>query len=103
MSSRIVTTNEMKTRIAVLKLQRERLLQRLQRQKKREAFIRKNLSRIQALKMDGWPRLKNMKDRIRWIDLVYEAKIAGVYAISTANCDVIAQLNRFAKELNHKS
>lgn len=94
---------ELKARIEFLKLQKKKLLERYERQKRREAFIKKHSQRILSLKMDGWPRLTNMKDRIKWIDLVYEAKIAGIYGIGTSNCDVIAQLDRFARELNKAS
>ena len=67
--------------------------------KRREAFIKSNMKRITALSMDGWPRTRNMKDFRKWIDLIYEAKIKGIYGFGTSNCDVIAQLSRFAKEL----
>jgi hypothetical protein len=95
---RPVSNKELKVRMEYLKLQRLRLLERYERQKLRDAFVEKNLKRIKDLKMDGWPRLMQMKDRLKWIDLVYEAKIAGVYSIGTANCDVIANLNRFAHQ-----
>lgn len=52
--------------------------------------------------MVGWPRTKQMKDYIKWLDIIYEAKIKGIYAIGTSNCDVIAQLNRFAKEQTNR-
>jgi hypothetical protein len=95
---------EIKARIEFLKLQRLKLLRRWEREKRRRAFIKKNIKKIMALKTTGWPRLKDMPDRYKWIDLVYEAKIAGIYGIGTANCDVVAQLERFAKEpLKEKS
>jgi hypothetical protein len=40
-----------------------------------------------------------MKDYRKWLDLIFEAKIQGIYGLGTSNCDVIAQLNRFAKSL----
>lgn len=91
--------SELKIRTEFLKLQRKKLLERYEREKLREAFVKKNLKRILELKTDGWPRLKSMKDRLKWIDLVYEAKIEGIYSVGTANCDVVAQLDRFAKEI----
>lgn len=96
---RATNTKELKLKIEYLKYQKMRLLQRYERQKKRDAFVKKNIKRIKSLRMDGWPRTMQMKDRIKWIDLVYEAKIVGVYSIGTANCDVIANLERRAKEL----
>lgn len=93
---------ELKARLDFLTLQREKLLKRWEREKKRQDFIKRRVKKILVLKMDGWPRLKEMPDRHKWIDLVYEAKIAGVYGIGTSNCDVIAQLNRFAKQLPTK-
>lgn len=92
-------SDKVKLEQAYLKLQYRKLLARYERQKKRDAFIRSNLKSITPLSMDGWPRLKNMKDYLPWIDLVYRAKIEGIYSIGTANCDVIAQLNRFAKDI----
>lgn len=94
----MTNNNEIKLRIELLKMQRENLIARYERHKKRTAFIKKHLKRISALSMEGWPRTKNMKDYIKWFDLVIEAKINGVYAIGTSNCDVIIQLNRFAKD-----
>ena len=92
-------SDELKLREAVLKLQHQNLIRRYERQKKRDAFVERNKKQILDLSMDGWPRMKNMKDYRKWLDLIYRAKIAGIYAIGTANCDVIAQLNRFAKEI----
>lgn len=92
-------SDELKLTAAVLKLQYNNLLRRYERQKRREDFIKKNLKAILSLSMDGWPRTKNMKDYRQWLDLVYKAKLSGVYAIGTSNCDVIAQLSRFAKEI----
>ena len=91
-------SDELKLNAAVLKLQYNNLILRYERQKRRESFIKKHLKEILPLSMDGWPRMKQMKDYRKWIDLVYKAKINGIYGIGTANCDVIAQLNRFAKE-----
>lgn len=96
----MVNSKEMKLKIELLKLQRENLIVRYERQKKRTAFVKKNLKRILALSTEGWPRTKNMKDYIKWVDLVIEAKIEGVYAIGTSNCDVIVKLNRYAKEIS---
>lgn len=98
---RQANSKELKVKIEYLRLQKARLLERYERQKKRDAFVKKNLKRIRALRMDGWPRNMQMKDRLKWIDLVYEAKIEGVYSIGTANCDVIANLERHAKQFNN--
>lgn len=98
---RQANSKELKVKIEYLRLQKARLLERYERQKKRDAFVKKNLKRIKTLRMDGWPRTMKMKDRLKWIDIAYEAKIAGVYSIGTANCDVIANLNRRAKQLNN--
>lgn len=84
----------------LLLLQRENLLKRWLRKKKRNAFIKKRLNKILPLSMDGWPKTSNMKDYPKWIDIVIEAKIKGVYGIGTSNCDVIANINRFANELS---
>lgn len=92
-------SEELKLTAAMLKLKYENLIRRWERQKKREDFIKKNLTRILSLSMQGWPRTNNMKDKRKWIDLVFEAKIKGVYGLGTSNCDVIAQLERFAKEI----
>ena len=99
---RRLNNKELSVKIEYLKLQRQRLEERFERQKKRDAFVRKNLKRIMSLKMDGWPRLTQMKDRHGWLDLVYEAKIAGIYSVGTANCDVVANLERFAKEISNR-
>lgn len=92
-------SDELKLTAAVLKLQYNNLIRRYERQKRRESFIKKNMKEILALSMDGWPRTKNMKDYRKWLDLIYKAKISGIYSLGTSNCDVIAQLNRFAKEM----
>lgn len=92
-------SEELKLTAAMLKLKYENLIRRWDRQKKREEFIKKNLTRILSLSMQGWPRTNNMKDKRKWIELVFEAKIKGVYGLGTSNCDVIAQLERFAKEI----
>lgn len=84
---------------ALLKMQRDNLIKRYERQLKRDAWIKRHKKQILALDITGWPRLKQMKDRVKWLNLVYKAKIAGVYGIGTCNCDVVAQLHRFAKEL----
>jgi len=87
-------------KIQFLELQKQRLLLRLERQAKRNDFIKGNIEKIMALSMDGWPKTKNMKDYVKWLDIVYDAKIKGVYSVGTANCDVIANINRFAKEIS---
>lgn len=92
-------SEELKLKTAVLKLQYDNLIKRYERHKRREAFIKKHLKEITPLSMDGWPRMKQMKDYRKWIDIVYKAKINGIYGLGTANCDVIMQLNRFAKEI----
>lgn len=89
---------EFKLAAAILKLRYDNLIKRYERQKIREAFVKKNRKRILKLSMIGWPRTREMKDYIKWMDLVYEAKIKGIYAIGTSNCDVISQLSRFAKQ-----
>lgn len=96
----MTSAEETKLKLAMLKYQRDRLIQKYERVKATEAFIKKRLTKIMSLKMDGWPRLKEMPDRVKWIKLVYEAKIAGVYGIGTSNCDVVAQLHRFAKQIS---
>lgn len=94
-------TKEIKLRIQILELQKARLIARWKRQKLRDAFIKKHLKKILSLSTSGWPRTKNMKDYPKWIDLVFEAKIKGVYGMGTSNCDVIANLERFAKQINN--
>lgn len=92
----------MKIRMQILELQKAKLIERWERMKRRDAFVKSRATKILALSMNGWPRLKEMKDRLKWIDLVFEAKIKGIYSMGTANCDVIAQLERKAKELTVK-
>ena len=86
-----------KLQVELLKLQLHRLKFHFERQRRRDAFIKKHLAKIRVLSMDGWPKTRNMKDYPKWLDIVYQAKIEGIYSLNTANCDVIAQLNRFAK------
>lgn len=93
-------SEEIKIREKFLKIQLVNLKKRYERQLKRDEFIKRHKASILALDTNGWPRLKQMADRNKWLNLVYKAKIEGVYGIGTANCDVIAQLSRFAKELN---
>lgn len=90
---------ELELRLQILTYQRERMIKRYEAKKLRESFVKKNMDKILSLSMDGWPRTSNMKDYIKWLDLIFDAKIKGVYGIGTSNCDVIAQLNRFAKQL----
>lgn len=90
---------EYEIRKLILKHQLEGLRCRVERQQKRTAFIKKNLSKILKLRMDGWPRTKFMPDCMKWMEFVYRAKLEGIYSLGTSNCDVIAQLNRFAKEI----
>lgn len=90
---------ELEIREAILNFQLAGLRHRYEKQKKRTAFIKKNLFKILKLRMDGWPRTKQMPDYPKWIELVYAAKLEGVYGIGTSNCDVIAQLARFAREI----
>lgn len=90
---------ELELRLQILTFQKERMIKRDEAKKARESFVKKNLTKILSLSMDGWPRTKNMKDYIKWLDLIFDAKIKGIYGIGTSNCDVIAQLNRFAKQL----
>jgi hypothetical protein len=51
--------------------------------------------------MQGWPRLATScnPDYLKWLDLVYKAKAAGIYSVNTANCDVIANMQNKAREL----
>lgn len=90
---------EFKLRVQLLELQKARLIKRFEAKQRRDVFIKKNLDKILSLPMDGWPRTKNMKSYIKWLDLIFDAKIKGIYGVGTANCDVIAQLNRHAKEM----
>ena len=92
---------ELKLRVEILRLQRERLIKRWEAKKIRDAFVKKNLKKILALPTDGWPRTKNMKTYIKWLDLVFDAKIKGVYSIGTANCDVIIMLSSHAKQMKN--
>lgn len=94
---------ELEVRIHFLELQKSKLLQRWERMKQRDAFVKKNMGKILALSTQGWPRLTQMKDKRKWIDLVIEAKILGIYSIGTSNCDVIAQLERKAKEIKEST
>lgn len=90
-------------RVAALKYQINRAIERYERHKRRNQFIKKHMKKILALSMNGWPRTKEMKDYIKWLDLIYKAKISGIYGFGTSNCDVIAQLERYAKQLSeHK-
>lgn len=97
----VIKDKEHKIRLQILSFQKERMIKRYEAKKLRDAFIKKNLNKILSLSMDGWPRTRNMKDYIKWLDLIFDAKIKGIYSINTANCDIIAQLNRFAKELKN--
>lgn len=100
----MISIKERKLRYDLLKIQKQLLIERWERQSRRDKFIKRNIKKITSLKMDGWPRLREMKDRLKWLDLVFSAKIEGVYSIGTSNCDVIAQLSRFAKEMTqHKN
>lgn len=80
--------------------QKAKAIKKFKQRKKRDAFVRRRIKAILALSMDGWPKTKNMKDYLKWLDLVFEAKIKGVYGFGTSNCDVIMQLNHKAKELS---
>lgn len=90
---------ELEMRIRFLEMQKSKLLQRWERMRERDAFVKERMNKILSLSTEGWPRLSQMKDRRKWIDLVIEAKIFGIYSIGTSNCDVIAQLERKAKEI----
>ena len=93
---------ELEIRLQILSFQKERMIKRWEAKKRRELFVKNNMKKILSLSMDGWPRTSNMKDYMKWLDLIFDAKIKGVYSVTTANCDVIAQLNRFAKQLKTK-
>lgn len=90
---------ELLIRMQILERQKANLIKRWEAKKKREAFCKSRLKEILSLSMVGWPRLNSMKDKMKWIDLVFEAKIKGIYSIGTANCDVIALLERTAKQI----
>lgn len=92
---------ELRLRVRLLELQKARLIERYKAKQKRDAFVKKRLNAILSLSMDGWPRTKNMKNYIKWLDLIFEAKIEGVYSVGTANCDVIAMLSRAAKDMQN--
>jgi hypothetical protein len=97
----MISANEIKLRPEFLKLQLAGLKKRYARQLKREAFIKKHAKVILSLDMKGWPKTKEMRDYLKWLDIIYQAKIQGIYGIGTSNCDVIAQLNRYVK--NYKT
>lgn len=80
--------------------QKQMAIKRFKARKIRDTFVKRKMKTILSLSMDGWPRIKNMKDYIKWLDLVYEAKIKGIYGFGTSNCDVIMQLHHKAKELS---
>lgn len=90
---------EFEIREAILNFQLAGLRHRYERKQRRDAFIKKNLSKILKLKTDGWPRTKEMPDYLKWLDLIYRAKLEGIYGIGTSNCDVIIQLSRLSKEM----
>lgn len=94
-------STELKYRTAFLKHQLAKMIERHEKIKRRNEFIKRNKQKILALSMDGWPRLKNMKDHNKWLEIVYDAKIKGIYGIGTSNCDVIGQLNRHAKDTSN--
>lgn len=83
-------------------LQIVRLRLRYERDKAREKFVKKHMKLILSLSMAGWPKTRNMKDYLAWLPLIYKAKLLGIYALTTANCDVIANLSRFAKVYSSK-
>lgn len=62
-------------------------------------FVRRRLKKILALSMQGWPRMTNNQDYLKWLDIVYLAKERGLYSYKTSNCDVIANLNTKAQDL----
>ena len=84
----------------ILDEKKRKAIKRFVAAKRRDAFVRRRMKKILSLSMDGWPRTKNMKDYLKWLDIVFEAKIKGIYGFGTANCDVIAQLNRKAKDFS---
>jgi RNase adaptor protein for sRNA GlmZ degradation len=98
--SKVTAQRETEVRIAFLQMQREKLIVRYEKMKRRNAFVKRNIKLILSLSMDGWPRTRNMKDFRKWLDLIYKAKVSGIYSVGTANCDVISKLHRLAKELN---
>ena len=85
-----------------MNLHLEILRLRFLREKQKQAFIKRHRRKILSLSMEGWPRTKQMKDFHKWFELIYEAKVKGIYAFGTSNCDVIAQLERFAKRQNKR-
>ncbi len=96
----IKNNKELQLRIQIMNLQKKKLIERYARKKQRDTFVKKNLNRILSLSTDGWPRTKNMKDYIKWFDLICEAKIKGVYSMGSANCDVIMMLKHTAQQIN---
>jgi hypothetical protein len=94
-------SEEIKMKVAIMNMQREKLIIRYDKIKKREEFVRKYKKHILSLSLDGWPKTKNMKDYLKWFDIVCKAKIQGVYGIGTANCDVIMLISRLAKNINN--
>lgn len=86
----------------VLKYQAERALEKFYRNKRRDQFVKRRIKKILSLSMDGWPRTKNMKDYPKWLEIVIEAKIQGIYGFGTSNCDIIMRLLHRAKQLSPK-
>lgn len=80
-------------------LKRQKL--RHEQKLKRYNFVRRRLKKILSLSMDGWPRMYSYpnKDYLKWLELVYECKIKGLYSPTTATCDVIANLHYKAEEI----
>lgn len=62
-------------------------------------FVRRRLKKILSLNTVGWPRMTNNPVYLEWLDIVYVAKEKGIYSWKTSNCDVIANIERKAQEL----
>lgn len=96
-------SEEIRVRRMLLKIQMKNLINRYNRQVKRDKFVKRHLKKILSLSTNGWPRLNNMPNKNEWIVLVYKAKMEGIYGLGTSNCDVVIQLSRFAKEIKNNT
>jgi hypothetical protein len=81
--------------------QRRQILKRWKERQRRWDFARCHSKQILSLSDKGWPKLATScnPDYLKWLDLVYKAKGAGIYSLNTANCDIIANLKSKAEQL----
>lgn len=81
--------------------QKRRMLKRWKERQRRWEFCRRHAKKILSLSMQGWPKMATScsPDYLKWLDLVYKAKAAGIYSLNTSNCDVIANMKNKAEEL----